>query len=90
MYALLFNDRYLLELVHMHLLSLQPPFAMMIIDGCHLRKYSRNPVRAKLTDVATRMSRWNIVIDKMHFSGHSDPWCRENCNPNNVKELDKV
>lgn len=45
-------------------------------DGCHLRKYSRNPVRAKLTDVTTRMSRWNIVIDKMHFSGHSDPWCR--------------
>lgn len=59
-------------------------------DGCHLRKYSRNPLRAKLTDVATIMSRWNIVIDKMHFSGHSDPWCRENCNPNNVKELDKV
>lgn len=59
-------------------------------DGCHLRKYCRNPVRANLTTAATTMGKWNIVIDKMHFSGHTDAWCKENCNPNNVKELDEV
>lgn len=59
-------------------------------DGCHLRKYIRNPARANLTHTATRLSAWNVVIDRMHFSGHSDSWCRENCNPNNVKELEEV
>jgi len=59
-------------------------------DGCHLCKYSRNPIRANITEAATRISTWNIVIDKTHFSGHPDPWCNENCNPNKVKDLDEV
>ena len=59
-------------------------------DGCHLRKYIRNPVRSNLTDTATMLSAWNVVIDRMHFSGHSDSWCKENCNPDNVEELKEV
>ena len=26
----------------------------------------------------------------MHFKGHVDSWCHENCDPNKFKELDKV
>ena len=47
-------------------------------------------VRDTITEAATRISTWNIVIDKMHFSGHSDPWCKLNCDPNKVKDLDEV
>ena len=59
-------------------------------DGCHLCKYARNTARSHLTDAATRMSTWNIVIDKMHFAGHTDSWCKANCNSNNLKEIEKV
>ena len=59
-------------------------------DGCHLRKYIRKPIRANLTDTATILSAWNVVIDRMHFSGHTDKWCKENCNPDNAEELKEV
>lgn len=59
-------------------------------DGCHLRKYARNPVRSKLSKAAVRLSNIDIVIDKMHFAGHTDAWCKANCNPYNVKQLEKV
>ena len=28
-----------------------------------------------------------FVIDKFHFRNHVDPWCHENCDPNEVPEL---
>ena len=59
-------------------------------DGCHLRKYARNPVRSKLSKAAVRLSNIDIVIDKMHYNGHIDMWCKANCNPYNVKQLEKV
>lgn len=31
-----------------------------------------------------------IAVDKMHFKGHVDKWCQENCNPYNMKELENV
>ena len=59
-------------------------------DGCHLRKFANNPVRSTLTDTTKRIAAMEIVIDKMHFKGHIDPWCRRNCNPNDFDELKKV
>ena len=53
-------------------------------DGCHLRK---NPVHANKSTTATKLSKLNIVIDKMHFTGHMD---EVNCNPYKIEELDKV
>ena len=41
-------------------------------DGCHLRKYARNPVQSQLTPSAVQLSQIEIVIDKMHMAGHVD------------------
>ena len=59
-------------------------------DGCHLKRYACNPVRSTLTTISSRISAMNFAIDRMHFKGHVDPWCHENCDPNKFKELDKV
>ena len=59
-------------------------------DCCHLKRYACNPCRSSLTTTARRISAMNFAIDRMHFKGHIDPWCRETCDPNKFKELDKV
>lgn len=59
-------------------------------DACHLKRFATNPQRSTLTDVATVISGLNIVVDKMHFAGHIDPWCHANCNPHNFDELKEV
>ena len=59
-------------------------------DGCHLRKYAQNPVRASLSNTAIQLSKLEIVVDKMHFTGHTDKWCRATCNPYNVEALENV
>ena len=52
-------------------------------DGCHLRKYARNTFRREQieTPTAKKLASVEIVIDKMHMSGHVDQWCRKNCDP---------
>ena len=47
-------------------------------------------MRANKSATATKLSMLNIVIDKMHFTGHIDEWCKVNCNPYKMEELDKV
>ena len=59
-------------------------------DGCHLKKYAQNPQRASLTDTAKKLASLNIVIDKMHYKGHVDEWCKRNCNPYMVEGLKNV
>ena len=59
-------------------------------DGCHLRKFSRNPVRSSLTTTAVKIAELEIVIDRMHFKGHIDSWCKQTCNPDNFSELIEV
>lgn len=59
-------------------------------DGCHLRKYCRNPVRTSLSEAAVKLAAINIVVDKLHFKGHIDPWCHANCNPYEVEDLKMV
>ena len=59
-------------------------------DGCHLKKYAMNPVRDNQTETATRIAMTNIVIDRLHFKGHIDAWCKENCDPNKFEDLNKV
>ena len=62
----------------------------MYDDGCHLKKFATNPVRSTLTDTATRIQNMKIVVDKMHFKGHIDQWCKHHCNPNDFDELQMV
>ena len=59
-------------------------------DGCHLHKFARNPSRSSLTATASRIANLEIVIDRMHFKGHVDSWCKQNYNPDNFMELNDV
>ena len=61
-------------------------------DGCHLnlRKYAANPSRSAATETTKRIANMSIVVDKLHFKGHKDPWCLENCSPYSHKELEGV
>ena len=60
-------------------------------DGdCHLRKFARNSIRSNLTLQSATLGSVEMVVDKMHMKGHSDPWCKENCNANGFKELCKA
>jgi len=54
-------------------------------DGCHLKKYANK--RVDLTETAGRMASCAIVVDKMHFKGHTDGWCQKYCNPYELEQL---
>lgn len=59
-------------------------------DGCHLKKYASNDKRAEQTPTAQKLATMHIVIDKMHFRGHTDVWCQEHCNPYKYDDLDNM
>lgn len=59
-------------------------------DGCHLRKFAQNVRRQPLSPITQKLATTEIVIDRMHFKGHKDSWCRETCDPSKFKELKKV
>ena len=59
-------------------------------DACHLKRYATNPIRSTLTATTQRLSTMNFVVDRMHFKGHIDPWCRENCDPDKLEAMKKV
>ena len=57
-------------------------------DACHLAKYSMNEKVAERNKTTKFFSERKFVIDKFHFRNHIDPWCHQNCDPNEVPELD--
>ena len=59
-------------------------------DGCHLRRFARNPSRADLTPISKKLATVEIVVDKMHMAGHTDSWCHQHCDPKLFRELDNV
>ena len=59
-------------------------------DACHLMKFARNPVRADVTPQCKQLASVQMVVDKMHMRGHTDGWCKNNCDPANVPELKEV
>ena len=65
-------------------------FICLYDDGCNLKKYAQNETRRSATPTSQRIVDMAIIIDKMHFKGHIDPWCKEHCNPYNFKELEGV
>ena len=50
-------------------------------DGCHLRKFVRNSVRADVSRESQILAKQHIVVDKMHMRGHIDERCKLNCDP---------
>ena len=59
-------------------------------DGCHLRKFAQNPNRQQQSSTSQRLANLEIVVDKMHFKGHTDSWCKQYCDPNKFEHLNKV
>ena len=59
-------------------------------DGCHLKKFACNDKRRDVTKTSKWISTLNIVVDRLHFRGHVDKWCQQNCNPYDHDELRKV
>jgi hypothetical protein len=59
-------------------------------DACHLKKYACNPSRRDCTEASTKISSLDIVVDKLHFRGHVDAWCHQNCDPYKIEKLKQV
>lgn len=59
-------------------------------DGCNLKKFATNPVRSNLTDTSKRIRDMHIVVDKMHFKGYVDFWCKRHCNLSDFAEPEMV
>lgn len=59
-------------------------------DACHLKKYATHSKRASQTETAFQIASINMVVDRLHFSGHVDPWCRKNCDPDSFEDLKDV
>ena len=59
-------------------------------DGCHLRKFAKNPIRSQVSTVSKQIAEKDIIIDKMHMKNHVDQWCKEHCDPRKKPDLDKV
>ena len=56
-------------------------------DACHLVKYSQNEKVSERSKTTKFLSERKFVIDRFHFRNHIDPYCHENCDPNEVPEL---
>ena len=59
-------------------------------DACHLKKFATNKTRSTQTETSQRIASMKMVVDRFHFPGHVDTWCKKNCNPNDCDELEGV
>ena len=59
-------------------------------DACHLKKFATNSSRSKQTITAENIASMKMVVDRFHFRGHVDSWCRKNCNTDDCGELKDV
>ena len=59
-------------------------------DACHLKKYATQSQRATQTTTAEQIASIDMAVDRLHFSGHVDLWCRKNSDPNSFKGLEDV
>ncbi len=66
------------------------PLSLAYDDGCHLSKFVKNVKRAATTAVARVLASLIIVVDRMHFKGHKDKWCKKHMNPDKYREFDRL
>ena len=59
-------------------------------DAYHLKKYACNPSRRDCTETSKRLASLDIVVDKLHFRGHVDAWCHQNCDPYKIDQHKQV
>ena len=53
-------------------------------------KYATNTARRTLTPTAKKMAEMSYVVDRMHFKGHVDQWCQNNCDPDKLPAMEMV
>lgn len=68
-----FNDCYLHIMHYLRMYLMCYAGFICYDDGCHLRKYSRQPKRLETSNTAKLLGSINIVVDKLHMRGHIDP-----------------
>ncbi len=68
-------------LVWLHNTAIDMPGHMFYDDACHLVKFIKNPNRPNKTEASLYLLALVIVLDRMHFENHVDPWCIENLDP---------
>jgi len=64
-----------------------------VIFHTHLKQPERFAISNKRNDLkpeAKCLASLNFVVDRFHFSGHTDPWCKLNCNPDMFEGLKEV
>ena len=54
------------------------------------KRYATNPILSTLTATTQKLSTMNFVVDRMHFKGRIDSWCRESCDPDKLEAMKKV
>ena len=59
-------------------------------DACHLTKFAKNKEKAELMEQTRQLASVKMSVDKMHMKGHTDSWCKENCDPHKFPQLEKV
>ena len=59
-------------------------------DAYHVKKFATNKSRSTQTEMSQRIALMKMVVDRFHFPGHVDSWCKKHCNPNDIDELKGV
>ena len=59
-------------------------------DCCHMKRFAEKPTKANLNEITKFFADMSKHVDKFHFKNHIDKWCQENCDPNEVKDLEGV
>ncbi len=56
-------------------------------DACHLLRYLINRKFDKKSERGKILLNKTHVMDKFHMHNHSDAWCTEHCDPNDIEDL---
>ena len=71
---------------------LEIPYPKYLIydDACHLKKFvEKNNIMVKSIR-GKFLANITYAIDRLHFSNHNDQWCRNNFDPDRIKDLEGV
>jgi len=76
--------------LRLKLCSILESKAQYVIFNTQPERFVTSNKRNDLTPAAKRLASLNFVVDRFHFSGHTDSWCKLNCNPDMFEALKKV
>lgn len=77
-------------LVWLYNTAIHMPNHMFYDDACHLVRFIQNPRRPNSTKASLYLLSLVIVLDRMHFENHTDPWCTENLDPDKFEFFNTI